>query len=104
MASLRRITFCFDVQCPYACMAAHKLAALQRASPRLRAAVTWRPVLLGGLYKLTDAPQGKDGSATDVMSPAKQAVTGADTLREARRAGIGTPPRAQPPRLGSTPP
>ena len=31
-------------------------------------------VLLGGLYEGTKAPQGKDGSATDVMSAAKRQI------------------------------
>ena len=36
--------------------------------------ITWRPVLLGGLYELDGAPQGKDGSATDVMPEAKRVI------------------------------
>lgn len=30
---------------------------------------------LGGLYKETEAPQGKDGSAMDVMAPSKLSMT-----------------------------
>ena len=67
---------------------------------RTGADVIWRPVLLGqgsfffrgaqdvtyhtsvdgslagGIYELIQAPQGKDGSATDVMSSAKLKVQG----------------------------
>lgn len=79
------IIFAFDVQCPYAYMAANRVARMQSAGV---ARFRWSPVLLGGLYRLTDAPQGKDGSATDVMSPAKQRVTALDTARQAKRHGV----------------
>lgn len=48
--------------------------------------VVWRPVLLGGLYDLTNAPQGKDGSAMDVPMPdSKKKLLSADFQREIRR-------------------
>jgi 2-hydroxychromene-2-carboxylate isomerase len=39
------------------------------------------PVLLGGIYKLTAAPQGKDGSASDVMPAAKKRAHTQDLKR-----------------------
>lgn len=42
-------------------------------------------MLLGGLYDLTKAPQGKDGSATSVMNAAKKAISAQDFEREIRR-------------------
>ena len=43
--------------------------------------VNWKPVLLGALYKATAAPQGKDGSASDVMAPPKRALAALDLAR-----------------------
>lgn len=40
-----------------------------------------RPVLLGGVYKLTNASQGKDGSATDVMASSKKKIHHFDLQR-----------------------
>ena len=37
-------------------------------------------VIVGGLYDLTHAAQGKGGSATDVMSPAKLEMSGKGEL------------------------
>lgn len=54
---------------------------------QLQLPVTWRPVLLGGLYRATDAPQGAAGSASDVMPAAKVALLGADLRRAAARQG-----------------
>jgi 2-hydroxychromene-2-carboxylate isomerase len=48
----------------------------------------FRPVLLGGLYKNSKAPQGKDGSASDVMPTAKKALFGRDLLLSAHRLGV----------------
>ena len=41
-----------------------------------------KPVLLGGVYKLTQAPQGKDGSAMDskVMNRNKQIISSKGNL------------------------
>lgn len=64
--------------CPYAYLASHKVA---RLAADTGISVQWRPVLLGALYKATSAPQGKDGSATDVMPPAKRALAFADLFR-----------------------
>ena len=40
-----------------------------------------RPVLLGGIYKQTSAPQGKDGSASDVMPASKKKMHAIDLHR-----------------------
>lgn len=42
-------------------------------------------MLLGGLYDLTKAPQSKNGSATDVMPPAKKAIHSQDFKRTCQR-------------------
>lgn len=48
--------------------------------------MTWVPVLLGGLYDLTHAPQGKAGSSADVpASPQKKAILAADFKLELER-------------------
>jgi len=43
---------------------------------------------LGGIYKQTSAPQGKAGSATDVMSPNKRRLHAYDLHRMIVRNGI----------------
>jgi len=53
-----------------------------------RAELEYFPVLLGGLYEGTKAPQGKDGSATDVMAPVKQKYLAEDFQRERERWGV----------------
>eukprot|EP00054_Salpingoeca_dolichothecata_P001597 m.19903 g.19903 ORF g.19903 m.19903 type:complete len:455 (+) comp12345_c0_seq1:102-1466(+) len=88
---MARITFYYDVVCPYAYMAS---AVLESFARRTGIHVCWKPVLLGGLYASTKAPQGKDGSATDIMPPAKKAVNSRDFLLQLSRHGI---PRVSPP-------
>lgn len=51
-------------------------------------------MLLGGLYGLTKAQQGKDGSATDVMPAAKRVNAARDLFRQAQR--FGAPLRFHP--------
>ena len=51
-------------------------------------ALKYVPVLLGILYELSQASQGKAGSATDAQPPARQAMGAADFARELRRHGI----------------
>ena len=41
--------------------------------------VVWVVVFPGGIYELTQAPQGRDGSATDVMPAAKLRIQGEGT-------------------------
>lgn len=48
----------------------------------------WRPVLLGAIYRKTNAPQGAAGSASDVFNPTKKAVTGLAFKRTIQRLGL----------------
>ena len=54
-------------------------------SPAARATPPGRPVLLGGIYAATSAPQGQHGSASDVWADQKRAVQAADLQRTIRR-------------------
>lgn len=63
--------FYFDCVCPFAYIAA--VARLPDIARVTNATITWKPVVLGALYQMTAAPQGKDGSATDVVR--KQLLT-----------------------------
>ena len=82
--------FYYDVVCPFAYVAS---TVVEKVAERCGATVNWTPVLLGkggrprsssklqqnntgGLYEASQAPQGKDGSAYDVMSPAKLKISG----------------------------
>ncbi|KAK4057300.1 hypothetical protein OIO90_001797 [Microbotryomycetes sp. JL221] len=76
-------TFYYDCVCPFAYIAA--IARLPDIIRVTNAKVTWKPVLLGGLYKMTEAPQGKDGSATDIMPQSKLKMFQEDFQREIRR-------------------
>jgi 2-hydroxychromene-2-carboxylate isomerase len=97
------IFFHFDLVCPFAYIAACRISALlgEAESPSIgcravdsefecgswkdKCEVNWVPTLLGGLYKLDNALQGKDGSATDVMSREKQVAIAIDLKRNAAR-------------------
>ena len=79
-----KVDFFFDIVCPYAYLASRRLPALVQARG---AQLTWRPVLLGGLYAKTGAPQGAGGSASDAMPAAKQRVVAADLARCAAAQG-----------------
>jgi len=87
----QKLTFCFDVACPYAYLASQRMETLEMAAQKVakdnnvQLQVEWKPVLLGGLYDKTNAPQGKQGSASDVMPFNKKALTGRDLRREAER-------------------
>ncbi|KAI1335474.1 protein disulfide [Xylariaceae sp. FL0016] len=65
------VEFYYDIVCPFAYIASTRIEAVARRSS---ATVVWRPVLLGGIYRATEAPQGAQGSATDPMNPTKRAV------------------------------
>ncbi|SCV70047.1 BQ2448_1441 [Microbotryum intermedium] len=79
------VVFYFDVVCSYAFIASERLPDVIRFTG---ANVTWKPVVLGALYGMTQVPQGKDGSATDAYSPAKRALAAADFQRESKRYGL----------------
>ncbi|KAI9317370.1 thioredoxin-like protein [Zopfochytrium polystomum] len=65
------IVFYYDVVCPWAYIGSKRIDAV---AADVNATIVWTPVLLGGIYKATAAPQGKDGSATDVMPLNKRAI------------------------------
>ena len=46
------------------------------------------PVLLGGLYELSQAPQGKANSATTVMAPKKRIYFGRETVMQVERYNV----------------
>ncbi len=85
MAQALNLDFHYDISCPFAYIASLRLPALQRRHPTLK--ITYRPVLLGALYRATSAPQGAAGSASDTFNPTKRNVTSAaftSTLRRLR--------------------
>ncbi len=53
-AGVSEIRFYYDVVCPYAYLASTQIEA---AAARAGATVSWRPVLLGGLFRAVKAPQ-----------------------------------------------
>lgn len=76
------VDFYFDVQCPYAYIASRRVESVVKSTGTV---VNWTPVLLGGLYDLTNAEQGKAGSASDVMPVTKKALVSLDFNREVNR-------------------
>jgi 2-hydroxychromene-2-carboxylate isomerase len=68
--------------------------SIEALAARTRARVLWRPVLLGAIYRATNAPQGAAGSASDVFNPTTKHVTGLAFQRTIKRLGI---PHSQPP-------
>jgi 2-hydroxychromene-2-carboxylate isomerase len=50
------LNFAFDVVCPFAYLASHRVA---RLAAECGVNTVWRPVLLGGLYAATSAPQAR---------------------------------------------
>jgi 2-hydroxychromene-2-carboxylate isomerase len=52
---------------------------------RVNAELVWTPVLLGAIYRLTAAPQGAAGSASDVFNFAKKAISSASFARTLKR-------------------
>ena len=61
---MRRLDFWFDYSCPYAYLGSTQVEALAR---RTGAALTFRPMLLGGVFRAVGAPQ----NMMDVLSPQK---------------------------------
>jgi 2-hydroxychromene-2-carboxylate isomerase len=76
------LIFNFDISCPFAYLASTRLnPPLSRTS----ASISYRPVLLGAIYRSTAAPQGAGGSASDVFNSTKRQVTGAGMNRTLKR-------------------
>lgn len=71
------------------------LTSIQALAYRTNTTLLWRPVLLGAIYRATNAPQGAAGSASDVFNPTKKAVTSRAFQRTIKRYGI---PYNEPPR------
>jgi 2-hydroxychromene-2-carboxylate isomerase len=88
------LTFNFDISCPFAYIASTRVSSL---AARTNSTITYRPVLLGAIYRATSAPQGAGGSASDVFNPTKRAVSGASMTRTLKRYKIKyNPPTAHP--------
>lgn len=91
---MKEVVFYYDVVCPFAYMASR---LIEGVASRNGAKILWKPVLLGGLYKGTQAPQGAAGSAYDAMSAAKIKILGDDLKRSRLHYGIeGTAPSEHP--------
>jgi 2-hydroxychromene-2-carboxylate isomerase len=82
---MNKITFCYDIVCPYARLATTQVEALAQ---RCQAQLEFKPILLGGLYKLDNAAQGASGSATDIMSDRRRAYNLMDLTRQASRFNV----------------
>ena len=74
------LTFYYDVVCPYAYLGSTQVERLAEAAG---IEVTWRPILLGGVYKALEAPQ-QPGQA---MPPAKARLNTLDLLRQGELLG-----------------
>ena len=75
------LEFYYDVVCPYAYMASRRVEAL---AERTGAALIWKPILLGGVYRAI----GRDQEATAGQSPARARVGALDLVRQAERQGV----------------
>ncbi|KAI1502265.1 protein disulfide [Biscogniauxia marginata] len=89
------IEFFYDIVCPFAYIASMRIEAI---AAQASVTVIWRPVLLGAIYKATQAPQGAKGSATDAFNPVKKAVFGRAFARTVKRLRIPIKQPAQHPR------
>ncbi|KAE9987501.1 hypothetical protein EG328_002486 [Venturia inaequalis] len=76
------LEFYYDISCPFAYIASTRVEAL---ASRVNADLIWTPVLLGAIYRLTAAPQGAAGSASDVFNPAKKKISSASFARTINR-------------------
>lgn len=87
--------FYYDVVCPFAYLASRLIEGVAR---RTGAKIQWKPVLLGGLYKGTQAPQGAAGSAYDAMCDVKIKILADDLQRTRLHLGIseGSAPSGHP--------
>ncbi|KAI8924912.1 thioredoxin-like protein [Entophlyctis helioformis] len=80
------VEFNYDIVCPWAYIGSVRLQSIIRTHPDTT--FVYSPVLLGGLYELTAAPQGKHGSATNVMPAAKMAIHTSDLHRTLARFNV----------------
>jgi len=82
---MKQCQFYYDVVCPYAYLASKQIEGVAK---RTNTQLIWKPVLLGGIYAATQAPQGKAGSASDVMSQNKRLLMSQDLVWQAERRSI----------------
>ncbi len=78
---MRRLDFWFDYSCPYAYLGATQVEAL---AARTGAALTWKPMLLGGVFRASGTPQ----KLFATLSPAKAAHNARDLDRWAELFGV----------------
>ncbi|RKO87640.1 thioredoxin-like protein [Blyttiomyces helicus] len=81
----KKLEFYYDVVCPWAYVASTRIDAL---AARQGAEIVYKPVLLGGIYSDTKAPQGKAGSASDTMAAPKKRLHVIDLKRVLARFGV----------------
>ena len=77
----RSVDFWFDYTCPYAYLGSTQAPAL---AARMGVELTYRPLLLGGVFRANDTPQ----KLFATLSPAKAAHNAADMDRWAKRFGV----------------
>jgi 2-hydroxychromene-2-carboxylate isomerase len=70
----KKLDFWFDYTCPYAYIASTQV---ERLAQRMGAALTWQPMLLGGVFKVNDTPQ----NLSEVLIPPKLIHNALDFLR-----------------------
>ncbi|MBI5514584.1 MAG: 2-hydroxychromene-2-carboxylate isomerase [Deltaproteobacteria bacterium] len=78
---MRSLELFIDYTCPYAYLASVQAEAAAR---RAGAALSWRPFLLGGVFKAVGTPQ----RLFEALSPAKARHNGLDMARWAARHGV----------------
>lgn len=78
---MKQLDFWFDYSCPYAYLGSTQVEALAR---RTGAELTFRPMLLGGVFRAVGAPQ----NMMDVLSPPKALHNLNDMLRWAEFFGV----------------
>ena len=89
------VTFYYDLVCPFAYSAS---ILIERVAAKYSCIVEWKPVLLGGIYDLTGAPQGKNGSASDAMNMNKNQIISNDLNLTIKRYKIPYNPPTKPPK------
>lgn len=75
------IDFWFDYTCPYAYLGSTEVEAVARRTGRT---LTWKPMLLGGVFKAHATPQ----RLFETLSPAKAAHNARDLALQAERCGV----------------
>jgi 2-hydroxychromene-2-carboxylate isomerase len=75
------IDFWFDYTCPYAYLGSTQVEAVARRTGRT---LTWKPMLLGGVFKAHATPQ----RLFETLSPAKAAHNARDLALQAERCGV----------------